>query len=83
MNVQTSVAAPIEELRRRVRGRVIAPGDEGYDASRVVLPGDIDGHPGAIARPVDAADVASVVSIARDSGVEFAVRAGSCSTYGT
>ena len=84
MNVQTTstVAMATDELRRRVRGRVITPESESYEALRVVLPGDIDGHPGVIVRPVDAADVASVVSIARDSGVDLAVRSGGHSAAG-
>ena len=78
----TITARTIDDLRRRVRGRVITPADPGYDELRVVLPGDIDGHPGVIVRPIDAADVASVVSIARDGGHELAVRSGGHSGAG-
>jgi FAD/FMN-containing dehydrogenase len=84
MTIQTSVhaAALVDAIRGRVRGRVITADDADYDGARVVLPGDVDGHPGVIVRPTDAGDVASVVDIARDSGIELAVRSGGHSAAG-
>lgn len=66
-------------------GRVLTAGDEGYDAARVVVLGGVDPHPAVIARPVDDADVAAVVSYARDNGLALAVRSGghSGAAYGT
>ncbi len=66
----------LDRLRSSVRGRVIAPGDEAYDADRVIVYGGIDPHPGVIVRVADAADVATVVAIARETGLELAVRSG-------
>jgi len=74
-----------DDLRTRMTGRVLTAGDEGYDAARVVVLGGVDPHPAVIARPVDDADVAAVVSYARDNGLALAVRSGghSGAAYGT
>ncbi len=71
-----SVSEPGTKLREDLRGEVITPEDAGYDAARTVFPGNIDRRPAVVARPVDARDVASVVSFARDLGSELAVRSG-------
>jgi hypothetical protein len=77
-------AAPVDVrgLRHQFDGRVIAPGDDGYDRARQVFYGGWDKRPAAIVRPVDAAEVARVVSLASDSGAELAVRGGAHSTAG-
>ena len=67
---------PISKLRNDLRGEVITPEDRGYDDARTVLPGNIDRRPEVIVRPVDAREVATVVSLARDSGSVLAVRSG-------
>ena len=72
----------IPDLRAELRGRVIAPDDEGYDAARTVFVGGIDRHPAVIARVADADDVSRVISLARDSGLELAVRSGGHSNGG-
>jgi FAD/FMN-containing dehydrogenase len=72
----------IPDLRAEFDGRVIAPGDVGYDEARTVFPGGIDRRPAVIIRPVDAAEVARVVSLARETGLEFAVRGGGHSGAG-
>ena len=66
----------IPDLRAELTGRVIAPDDAGYDEARRVLPGNIDRRPAVVVRPVDAREVAVVVSHARDAGSELAVRSG-------
>jgi hypothetical protein len=72
----------IAALRDLVRGRVIAPDDDGYDEARQVFYGGIDARPAAIVRVADDRDVASVVSFARDADVELAVRSGGHSGAG-
>ncbi len=67
---------PISKLREDLRGEVITPEDRGYDDARTVLPGNIDRRPAVIVRPVDAAEVSTIVSLARDTGIELAVRGG-------
>jgi FAD/FMN-containing dehydrogenase len=72
----------IPELRGGVTGRVIAPGDDGYDEARTVFYGGFDRRPAAIVRTADAADVSRIVSVARETGVELAVRSGGHSVAG-
>jgi FAD/FMN-containing dehydrogenase len=72
----------IPELRAELTGRVIAPDDAGYDEARTVFVGGIDRRPAVIARIANAADVSRVVSLARETGMELAVRGGGHSTLG-
>src|SRR5918998_6088195 len=70
------------QLRATLNGRVIGPDDPGYDKARAVFYGGIDRYPAAIARVKDASDVSQVVSFARQSGLELAVRGGGHSPAG-
>ena len=72
----------IPQLRAALNGRVIAPGDPGYDQARTVFVGGFDQRPAVIVRAADAADVARVVALARDTGLELAVRSGGHSGAG-
>ncbi|MGH2782621.1 MAG: FAD-binding oxidoreductase [Thermoleophilaceae bacterium] len=69
-------------LRAELRGRVIAPDDPGYDRARTVFSGAFDRRPAAIARVADATDVSHVLSLARETGLELAVRSGGHSGAG-
>ena len=77
---QTSVSIP--QLRAVLNGQVIAPGDAEYDAARTVFLGSIDRRPAVIVRVENAADVSHVVSLARETGLELAVRSGGHSDAG-
>jgi len=79
--VQTS-AISIQDLRAGLKGQVIGPGDADFDEARTVFVGGIDRRPAVIARPADAADVARVVTTAREKGAELAVRSGGHSSLG-
>src|SRR5829696_6643856 len=79
---QPSPALSIPELRSDLTGPVIAPGDPGYDDARTVFLRGFDRRPAAIVQAADDADVSRVVSIARETGVELAVRSGGHSTAG-
>src|SRR5918997_977654 len=72
----------IPQLRAALNGRVITPGDAGYDEARAVFYGSIDRRPTVIARVADATEVSRVVALARDSGLELAVRSGGHSLAG-
>ena len=72
----------LPRLRAAFDGRVIAPGDPGYDQARALFYGGWDRRPGAIVRPSNAAEVAQVVTMARDLGLELAVRGGAHSNAG-
>lgn len=81
---QALASAPlsIQELRAAVQGQVIAPDDPGYDEARAVFYGGIDRRPAVIVRVANAADVAQVISLARTTGLELAVRSGGHSVAG-
>ena len=81
MNRPTSTAPSIAELRAAVRGQVITPEDADFDQARAVFYG-MDRRPVAIVRVADETDVAHVVSLARETGVELAVRSGGHSLAG-
>ena len=66
----------VPRLRAALHGRVITPGDAAYDQARGGFYGGSDLHPAVLIRPVDAAEVAQVIALARDTGLELAVRSG-------
>jgi FAD/FMN-containing dehydrogenase len=72
----------IPQLRAALNGRVIAPDDARYDQARTVFYGGIDRRPAVIVRAADETDVSRVVSLARESGLELAVRSGGHSLAG-
>ncbi len=72
----------IPEIRAGVNGRVIGPDDPGYDETRTVVAGGIDRRPAVIVRVADVADVQYVVGLARDTGLQLAVRSGGHSGAG-
>jgi FAD/FMN-containing dehydrogenase len=76
----TTISVP--RLHEQVNGRVITPDDPGYDQARQVFYGGFDRHPQVIVQAADADDVATVVTLARDSGQELAVRSGGHSPAG-
>src|SRR3954451_12286999 len=68
--------ATVHDLRDALRGELIRPGDDGYDAARAVWNGMIDRRPALIARCADAADVVEAVRFGRSEGLTVAVRGG-------
>ena len=74
--MKTSSPLSIPKLREDLTGRVIAPDDPEYDEARTVFVGGIDRRPAVIVRVANAADVSRVVSLARETGLELAVRSG-------
>jgi FAD/FMN-containing dehydrogenase len=78
----SSTTISIPTLRSQVSGRVIGPDDPDFDEARTVFVGGIDRHPAVIVRVADAADVATVVALARDTGLELAIRSGGHSAVG-
>ena len=76
----TTISLP--EFGASLDGRVIAPDDAGYDEARAVFYGGIDRRPAGIIRVASAADVSQVVSLARETGLDLAVRSGGHSLAG-
>ncbi|HEX2292041.1 MAG TPA: FAD-binding oxidoreductase [Gaiellaceae bacterium] len=78
----TNTALSIDEVRAAFAGEVIAPGDASYDGARAGFLPSVDRRPAVIIRPADVQEVARVVSLARESGLELAVRSGGHSATG-
>jgi FAD/FMN-containing dehydrogenase len=76
----TSLSIP--RLRAVLNGRVIAPDDPGYNQARAIFYGGFDRRPAVIVRVADATDLARVVALARETGLELAVRSGGHSGAG-
>lgn len=76
-------ANEIEQLGSNFRGRLIAPDNPDYDASRRVWNSLIDKRPALIAQCHDTADVVSAVNFARDNGVLLSVRGGGHNVSGS
>jgi FAD/FMN-containing dehydrogenase len=76
---------PVDELQSQLGGEVITPTDARYDDARQVFFKGFDRRPLAIVRAAGPDDVARVVTLARESGLELAVRSGGHSRagYGT
>jgi FAD/FMN-containing dehydrogenase len=75
----TTVPAPLANM---ISGRVIRPDNAIYDQARAVFYPFYDRRPAIIVRPADAADVATVVTVAADTGLELAIRSGGHSVGG-
>jgi UDP-N-acetylenolpyruvoylglucosamine reductase len=72
----------VSTLAAQVRGKLIRPGDEGYEEARKTYNASIDRRPAAIVRSVDVADVIATVSFARENGLELAIRSGAHNVAG-
>ncbi|GAA4196876.1 FAD-binding oxidoreductase [Streptosporangium oxazolinicum] len=76
------VPAAIDRLDPGLHGLIIMPGDPGYDAARAVHAGGVDHRPAVVIRPGDATQVARVVTLARETGLELSIRSGGHSGVG-
>src|SRR5512136_2261430 len=72
----------IPQLRAMLNGQVIEPDAAEYDKARTVFYGGFDRRPAVIVRVADADDVVRVISFARETGLELAVRSGGHSVAG-
>jgi FAD/FMN-containing dehydrogenase len=82
---QQSTDVPTDVLRSELDGQLITPQDGAYGEARQVFFKGIDRRPLAVARVAGADDVARVVTAARETGLDLAVRSGGHSRagYGT
>jgi len=72
----------VDSFSRGLIGRVIAPGDGGYDAARRVFNGMVDRRPGLIAQPANTEDVQRCVAFAQEWGLTLSVKGGGHSIQG-
>jgi FAD/FMN-containing dehydrogenase len=73
----------ITDLRKKLRGPVIQPGDPDYDAARLIWNGMFDKRPALIARCSGVADVIDAVNFAREHRLVTAVRCGGHNSAGS
>jgi len=69
-------ATAVTAFQARLRGALLSPGADGYDAARKVWNGNIDRRPALIARCTGVADVMEAVHFARTHQLLVAVRGG-------
>jgi FAD/FMN-containing dehydrogenase len=76
--IESTRLAPeaVQELRSRIRGTLVQPGDPHYDEARRIQNGLIDRRPAVIVRCSGSADVVETVNFARDRGVLLSIRGG-------
>ena len=68
--------AVVETFKANLRGRVITPADQEYEAARKVYNAMINKYPGLIAYCVDVADVIQAVNFAREQNLAVSIRGG-------
>jgi len=66
----------IDELRARLRGPLLVPGDSEYETSRTVWNAMIDRRPALVARCLGIADVATGLRFAREYGLPVSIKGG-------
>lgn len=82
-NEQTITLPPIaldqtavDTLAARIRGQMLRPGEDGYDAARQVWNAMVDKHPALIVRCAGVADVIAAVRFAREQELLVSIRGG-------
>jgi FAD/FMN-containing dehydrogenase len=66
-----------------VKGIILRPGDEEYDASRKIFNAMIDRHPVIIVRSVGVADVVNSVNFASQNGLPLSIKGGGHNVSGS
>jgi FAD/FMN-containing dehydrogenase len=74
--------ARLSAFAARLRGECITPGDDRYDTARLVVNRAIDRRPSLIVVAAGDDDVATTIALARETGLELAVRSGGHSVPG-
>jgi FAD/FMN-containing dehydrogenase len=73
----------LEELGSRVQGRLLRPGDQGWNDAVAIWNGMAARLPALVLQPISAHDVAAAVSFARDHGLLLSVKGGGHNIAGT
>jgi FAD/FMN-containing dehydrogenase len=82
MTTLTAPTLDTAELDEQLRGSLVRPGDEDYDAARAVWNGMIDRRPALVVRCAGAADVIAGLRFAREHELVVAVRGGAHNVAG-
>lgn len=73
----------LSDLRAQLRGRVLLPGNDGYDSARRILNPSFDKRPALIVQPTGVTDIRGAVNFARENkGLLLAVKCGGHSFSG-
>ena len=79
-----SAAPPaLEELRTRLNGRLLRPGDAGFEEATRLWNGMIERTPAVAVQPLETGDVVAAVEFARAHGLPLGVRGGGHNIGGT
>lgn len=73
---QDETGKALDALKSQLRGKVLMPGDEGYENACAVYNGMIHKRPAVIARCRDVGDVIASVNYARENNMLLAIRSG-------
>lgn len=73
----------VEVLRRKIRGRVLIPGEEGYHQARIVWNAMIDVSPSLIVQCTGEEDVQAALQFAQTHSLPVSVRSGGHSPAGS
>jgi FAD/FMN-containing dehydrogenase len=68
--------AVVKDLKGRIRGPLLCPGDPGFDDARSVWNAMIDRRPALIVRCLGTADVIACVNVAREHGLPLSIKGG-------
>ena len=66
----------IENLKSKVKGRIVLQSDSSYDEVRQIWNAMIERHPALIVRCAEADDVPPAIAFARENGLEISIRGG-------
>ena len=73
----------LDELKMRLQGEILEPGEDGYDNSRSVWNGMIDRRPAFVIRCLGVADVIACVRFAREHDLLLCIKGGGHNIAGT
>src|SRR6266508_5577225 len=69
-------AASVADLKTRVRGNLLLPGDSAYDEARTIWNAMIDRRPGLIVQCLGVGDVVACVQFARQHQMRLSIKGG-------
>jgi FAD/FMN-containing dehydrogenase len=73
----------LDDLDSQVKGRLLRPGDQGWDDAVLTWNGMVAKAPALVVQPTSAHDVAAAVGFARDHGLLLSIKGGGHNIAGT